>query len=1055
MKKKDKIGTIKQHSPLQLLGLITLALLATACTHNEIDLPQQPTGDAVSFRTETSDDFTTRSTGHTTNGITAIRSMGIYAGYTSDAWDDTKVSNNFFNNLDVSRTSDVSSWTYTNEQYWPGSGNLSFFAYAPHSDHDVYDGNKPTITVPTVGIPTINYQIASTHDKQVDLLVATPQLNQVKRDYVTMPLRHALTKIAFSARVENQPATGTDIQITKIVISNLFDKGIIKMDGTNRTWEIDDNSKAAYTQTVTGGGINAVPLTNIYQPLTPPSGHLFLMPQTLAEGKFAEGGATVSVTYTTTVGGTLTETKTFDLTLSDAISKFAPGMAYNMMILINNGVTFIVVPTPWDNTEVQADIKNRILNVSRIEAGVYDGALTRIHFWSNQPKDSVYVFLKGNEDGNNRKPIGAIYTVNDVFQNLSTKAANGGNLYYPTGFNGTTASGEGYIDIYHAPKYYAPENTNNYHHIWLNASGLTRNIRLNSRFSTPTTIPYIGTFHRWNERGERIVKWDAMNGTTPLVGDEETWTATVLDSNSSAIYGGGKDVLIDRLPSPFHANGQLYTSNPGDPEQALVSNQSKSVSGKGRHIYFRVGWNSNSGDNRTIVRYARIEVKNATTGLLLTTLYLRQGEEPDFTMNPTETGTNMDTRPNAMRFSPYNLTAPTLNTTARRTGDNATRFTQYPTQAGAMFQWANIAYANYAYSPVGTVSTWDNTSNNNDLWKNIKNIHETCPPGYRRPISGSIDAKQSSDYVNCEFKQSLIYEIKKEDDQIPIENSQFGFYADGFYDRRVIELNSLVSKDTRDVAYIGRLFYNPNTYASLFFPATGRRANTMIFYNADIYSPTAISSPTNSGMYYSATLSNANGSSKYLYFNNTGISITDYLNYHALTIRCVRDVIFSTELPEYVETGVPTYLAFNATADNSTSPPVFVNDDFIHRWIAVMNRDIIHYKNGTDPDALLNRITAKVTFHGTAATGTHQIETSGISGIVTAVGSTITYDLTRVIPTPWGADISFSFEVHEGWSATVGNTTINGSSPIPNAITINTSTAKVVKFKRTKAPVTP
>jgi hypothetical protein len=57
----------------------------------------------------------------------------------------------------------------------------------------------------------------------------------------------------------------------------------------------------------------------------------------------------------------------------------------------------------------------------------------------------------------------------------------------------------------------------------------------------------------------------------------------------------------------------------------------------------------------------------------------------------------------------------------------------------------------------------------------------------------------------------------------------WGYYADGYFDRRAIvnsvsnAVSSAVSASTKDVAYIGTLFFNAASGASLFMPAGGRR----------------------------------------------------------------------------------------------------------------------------------------------------------------------------------------------------------------------------------------
>lgn len=968
---------------LWLCQAMVALLLLTACVRDDFDdLPKPPAGAAVSFRTETLDEFatratgsTTRSAGYTTTGTYAIGSMGIYAGYTSAAWNGSASPKNFFDNLPVSRTSDTSSWTYGDEKLWPGSGYLTFFAYAPHSDNAVYGTNKPTITA-TTGTPTLAYTIAATHDKQVDLLVSTPVKDQTKRDYVTIPLRHALSKIAFSARVANTPGADVQIRVTGITLSGLYGSGTILMDGQNRTWTTSGTNNHSYTLTNTPGeGLKNLPLTDIYQPLTPTDGHLFLLPQTLVEGDKGTGAA-VTITYETQVGTNLPDVKSFDLELSRAITAFNPGIAYNLMFTIDNGVTFIVAPTPWDNTDVEVDIKNRILNVSRIEASVYPGVPTRIYFWSNQPKDSVYVRTNGNIDIG-KYPTGASYIVNDAFQNLSGKAA--ANLHY-SGFDGvSTASGEGYIDVWHVTGTttpFAPVLADgDKRHIWINASGLTRNVLLNSVIrGNPTTTPYVGTFHRWNETGERIVTW-GFNGD---------WTATVIE--------GAGDILIDNLPSPFMATGQLYsesnddtTDKVGDPEAAqLASTATTAVTGKGR-VYFRVGWKSRLGSATTAPRYGRIQLieyqADGITVARTNILYIRQGEQPDYVMDPDDGGTN--NRPNAVKWSPYNLTANGIDNTKQWVQIAVNRsnamFTTYPTQAGTFFQWANATNQRYAYNPTtptGAPTSWNNVIPNG-FWNALMTTHETCPPGYRRPTSGSISGNIVDYVTNSELHQSFYADYSLTD------NTVLGYYADGFFDRRNImksvgfggNSNSAVLPSSVQVGYLGRLIYRTTTPASLptrslFFPMPGYRLNTGSLQYSGSW-----------GNYWLASLDNNDPT--FLELSNTG-AYPDASNFNTgYSIRCVRDIGFVTELNPDTEVLVPTALSFDAASADIKAATVEKYTNYIIAAISAM------------PTKAYN-IRARVTFTGTV---TSIGVTANIDGLLdhayVASGSTVTYDFSH------------------------------------------------------------
>ena len=81
------------------------------------------------------------------------------------------------------------------------------------------------------------------------------------------------------------------------------------------------------------------------------------------------------------------------------------------------------------------------------------------------------------------------------------------------------------------------------------------------------------------------------------------------------------------------------------------------------------------------------------------------------------------------------------------------------------------------------------------------------------------------------MRQSLYLNPQNGDGNNSSDNSLWGYYADGFFDRRAIgvsatnQANSAVVARSSNAAYIGRLFFNPNNDASLFIPASGYRAN--------------------------------------------------------------------------------------------------------------------------------------------------------------------------------------------------------------------------------------
>jgi hypothetical protein len=284
----------------------------------------------------------------------------------------------------------------------------------------------------------------------------------------------------------------------------------------------------------------------------------------------------------------------------------------------------------------------------------------------------------------------------------------------------------------------------------------------------------------------------------------------------------------------------IGSSNPGDAESFNLLGQgySNSVSGytaTGDTICFRIGleqpFNAPVFDpvNPTYTsswpaRYATVELLYANH-TRLHKIYLRQGEGADYLMRNSEPGTGLASRPNAIRFSPFNLTAPTGALDASNPYEilntNGGSFTNYPSQAGAFFRWAT-ATGRYAWSPfaVGISSFWNSVGGNSNINWTIS--QETCPQNYRRPTDNAAGT-----IANSEIRQSLWLNPQASNSENSV-NSVYGYYADGFFDRRQIvntsyRNSSAVSTGNRNIAYIGNIFFNPATNASLFFPRAGCR----------------------------------------------------------------------------------------------------------------------------------------------------------------------------------------------------------------------------------------
>jgi hypothetical protein len=205
----------------------------------------------------------------------------------------------------------------------------------------------------------------------------------------------------------------------------------------------------------------------------------------------------------------------------------------------------------------------------------------------------------------------------------------------------------------------------------------------------------------------------------------------------------------------------------------------------------------------------------------------------------------MPIRDYAKKISPYNLTDPLERSGTNWNGGgsvpdlglNGGRFTQYPSQAGYFFVF-NTTKAVQPHTPP-SIGGWNNNISK-DLW--TPSSDETCPTAYAlSPGLGTAIFRRPNDAVSftnnytdppvstSEIRQSLWLNPPSGVNS-SATNSIWGNYADGYFDRRWNQtaqgagtVGPAVTPALAKVAYFGRLFYNPETYASIFFPAAGFR----------------------------------------------------------------------------------------------------------------------------------------------------------------------------------------------------------------------------------------
>jgi len=448
--------------------------------------------------------------------------------------------------------------------------------------------------------------------------------------------------------------------------------------------------------------------------------------------------------------------------------------------------------------------------------------------------------------------------------------------------------------------------------------------------------PYVGAFWKASQTGERLIRLPRIAAI------DSVWTAQVIQ--------GVDWISLDKLPSVdpnINTSSATLGNNFNNTYDLPSATASTFVSGFVRasgspgfqtgddQIYFRIGLKS---------QYTPTTAKPARYGLVLLTygnnkyrnrIWIRQGEGDDYLFSNSDNVNSggLAARTVCRQFSPYNLTVPDGNMNQQvyqygttTGGTTASKFTEYPTQAGAFFQWANDVYTRYAWNPITIASPlWDGTHYSAGLWtdaSSLQGYHETCPAGYRRPTDGPTDTNtdmiSATDMALSEMRQSLWQNPQSGSGNSNVANSTWGYYADGFFDRMPIgydpthtNANSTVSVSTNDVAYVGRLFYNPNNFASLFFPAAGVR--DMAYGSLGVGTP----SPTGTtGFYWTSSTylkdrNNNNSDSWFMLFSNTAASQMNFFQGRLTgnSIRCVVGTVEPLNV-QFAESLIPFVGAF-------------------------------------------------------------------------------------------------------------------------------------------------
>ncbi len=776
-----------------------------------------------------------------------ISTMGVFCSTSAVVFDGTTIPDHMYKaevqlglggkwNIQPASSGVIANTTWESGKYH------SFFAFAPY---DVVSSAANVVSDQTAaGSPTLKYTVPVAPLDHKDLLYSShiDAINyNISNTPVSLQFAHALSKVTFSAAksdYEEAGATPEVVVVKAFELSNIWNSATLTFSSGSYAGVWDYSGSGAKDQNITtstaNGGLNSSSLGAVMSNITATDGALMLIPQQFDLS--ATMTVVMDITKSVTIGGVATPVTNEYIQQFSLASISSAGWAmegsYHYKFTYN-GDGFLpssieVVATQWNEEVVDGDVSGTYLEVADNE--YIAGETIKIHYTT----DAAAISWSGNTHG-----------------------------------IVTHTPGSGYLE-------YTPDAVG-IDNLKVIAGNLNRTVTLTSLGVDPSTVTptpftgktYVGAFCRAAETEERLI--DMKHNNTD-------WTAKVLWIDGRWSVG---DIVLDtNYPSTFPVNG----TNPVD-----LTSMASSVSGTG-DIKFRIGLkNQYVPTLQYPVRYALVLVESGANKQFL---YLRQGENPDYLMNKGDLDKNgvaiENNRDYARKFSAYNLTAADFKSGTAAGGVTATNnaqhpqlaavgtavFVDYPTQAGCYWQHMtnnNATYTRRAYHPTKAISaltSWSSNLNFSVYWNTLSATERVSPLNYpinsinydfRRPNDGSISALVANGPItNSEMRQSLWVTPLAGSGTTNNENLVFGYYADGYFDRRTIGASegdtpypeSTVEQGTQNVAYMGFVFYNPNTHASLFFPASGFR----IYTNGALFR-----SGSGGGYWTSTTYTTANG----------------------------------------------------------------------------------------------------------------------------------------------------------------------------------------------------
>ena len=199
---------------------VLLTLFAgVAC--NEIERPEEKIV-PISFSAVVSDGIATRATGMIDDDASLqAGGFGVFGCYTGlHNYSESDANSSFMYNQELEWVSGDAHWEYNPVKYWPGEEGhkVSFFAYAPYSECDGTGCIPSCVRYQETADPWVMYRIAEDPAQQVDLLYATPLLDQTKmavNERLEFTFKHALACVGDNVTISTS-ATGVTLKEVSI-----------------------------------------------------------------------------------------------------------------------------------------------------------------------------------------------------------------------------------------------------------------------------------------------------------------------------------------------------------------------------------------------------------------------------------------------------------------------------------------------------------------------------------------------------------------------------------------------------------------------------------------------------------------------------------------------------------------------------------------------------------------------------------------------------------------------------------------------------------------------